>query len=43
VLYLSASLDQQQQGLVSHYTLSGVSQDTARAFSQKFNGAVSWQ
>lgn len=43
VLYLAASLDQQQQGLVSHYTLSGVSQETARAFSQKFNGAVSWQ
>ncbi len=43
VLYLAASLDHQQQGLISHYTLSGVSQDTARAFSQKFSGAVSWQ
>jgi serine protease Do len=43
VLYLSASLDHQQQGLISHYTLSGVSRETAQAFSQKFSGAVSWQ
>ena len=43
VLYLAASLDQQQQGLISHYTLSGVSQETAQVFNQKFSGAVSWQ
>lgn len=43
VLYMSASLDRQQQGLISHYTLSGVSQPTAKAFNDKFSGAVQWR
>lgn len=42
-LYLAASLDHQQQGIVSHFTLSGVSQDNALAFSRKFSEAVLWQ
>lgn len=43
VLYVAASLDQQQQGLISHYTLAGVSQASAQAFQRKFSEAVSWQ
>jgi hypothetical protein len=42
-LYLAASLDHQQQGIVSHFTLSGVSQENALAFSRKFSEAVLWQ
>jgi len=43
VIYLAASLDQQQSGLISHYTLSGVSQDIAQQFNRKFTEAVIWQ
>jgi len=43
VIYLAASLDQQQTGLISHYTLSGVSQDIAQQFNRKFTEAVLWQ
>jgi serine protease Do len=42
-LYLSASLDHDKQGLISHFTLSGVTQQTAQAFSRKFSEAVLWQ
>lgn len=42
-LYLAAAVDGQQQGMISHYTLSGVSQPMAQAFLQKFSGAVTWQ
>ncbi|MEI6893611.1 MAG: serine protease [Colwellia sp.] len=43
VLYLSASIDKSQQGLVSHFTLAGVSQENAMAFTRKFMEAVSWK
>lgn len=43
VLYLAASLDHQQQGVISHFTLSGVSQENAQAFARKFSEAVLWQ
>lgn len=43
VIYLAAALDQPQAGLISHYTLSGVSQEIAQQFNRKFTEAVSWQ
>jgi hypothetical protein len=43
VLFVAASLDHKQQGLISHYTLAGVTKDSALAFTQKFMDAISWQ
>ncbi len=43
VLYVAASLDHQQAGLVSHFTLSGVGKSEAMSFTEKFIEAVSWQ
>lgn len=43
VLYLGASIDKNQQALVSHFTLAGVSQENAMKFTGKFMEAVSWQ
>jgi serine protease Do len=43
VAYISASMDHQQQGVISHFTLSGVDQQIALEFSRKFIGAVVWQ
>ncbi|KGJ89717.1 S1 family peptidase [Colwellia psychrerythraea] len=43
VLYLGASIDRNQQALVSHFTIAGVSQENAMAFTAKFMEAVSWK
>jgi len=43
VLYLGASIDKNQQALVSHFTLAGVSQKNAMSFTSKFMEAVSWK
>ncbi|MEP1553989.1 MAG: serine protease [Paraglaciecola sp.] len=43
VLFVGASIDHQNKGLLSHYTLAGVTKDSALAFSQKFMDAISWQ
>ncbi|MBL4941715.1 MAG: trypsin-like peptidase domain-containing protein [Colwellia sp.] len=43
VLYLSASIDQETQALVSHFTIAGVNQENALAFTRKFMEAVSWK
>jgi serine protease Do len=43
ILYLGASVDKNQQALVSHFTLAGVSQENAMAFTGKFMEAVSWK
>ncbi|WP_057830183.1 S1 family peptidase [Colwellia sp. TT2012] len=43
VLYLGASIDKNQQALVSHFTLAGVSKKNALAFTGKFMEAVSWK
>ena len=43
VLYLSASVDKNQQALVSHFTLAGVSQENAMTFTSKFMEAVLWK
>ncbi|MFC4653489.1 serine protease [Rheinheimera marina] len=43
VAYISASLDQSHQGVISHFTLAGVEKDMALAFTRKFREAVTWQ
>ena len=43
VLYLSASIDKDKQALVSHFTIAGVSQPNALAFTRQFMEAVSWK
>ena len=43
VLFLSATLDHERQGLISHYTLAGVSKDSALEFTKKFMDAIAWQ
>lgn len=43
VLFIGATLDHQTQGLISHFTLAGVSKDSALQFTQQFMGAISWQ
>ena len=43
VLYISATLDHQEQGLISHFTLAGVAMDTALSFSKQFMDAIAWQ
>jgi len=42
VLYLSASIDKEKQALVSHFTIAGINQNNALAFTRKFMEAVSW-
>lgn len=43
VLYLSASVDQDQQAIVSHFTIAGISQTNALAFTRQFMETVSWK
>ncbi len=43
VLYLSASVDKNDQALISHFTLAGVTQASAAAFTKQFMEAVSWK
>lgn len=43
VLFIGATLDHSTAGLISHFTLSGVSQPSALAFTQRFLEAISWQ
>ena len=43
VLFVAATLDHSQQGLISHYTLAGVSKESALVFTQKFMDAIAWQ
>jgi serine protease Do len=43
VLYLSASVDKDRQALVSHFTIAGINQANALAFTRKFMEAVSWK
>ncbi|MCU4676406.1 serine protease [Catenovulum sp. 2E275] len=42
VLLMAVSVHDNQKALMSHFTLSGVSQENAQAFSEKFLGAVQW-
>jgi hypothetical protein len=43
VLYISATNDFEDASLISHFTLSGVSQASMQAFTQHFMDTVSWQ
>ncbi len=43
ILYLGISVDRDDQALLSHFTLAGVSQQSAQAFTKKFMGSVSWK
>ncbi len=43
VLFIAASVDLEQGSLISHFTLSGVAQPQAQAFTKHFMEAVSWQ
>jgi len=43
VLYLSASIDKDKEALISHFTISGIEQSTALAFTRKFMESVSWK
>ncbi len=42
VLLMSVSVHDNQSALMSHFTLSGVSEENAQAFTQKFLGAIQW-
>ncbi len=43
VLYLGASIDKNDQALVSHFTIAGIEKTTALSFTKKFMGAVTWK
>lgn len=43
VLYIGATLNHESQGLISHFTLAGVSQESAMRFTKQFVGAIAWQ
>ncbi|MDF2179993.1 serine protease [Aliiglaciecola sp. CAU 1673] len=43
VLILGASYDRENQGLISHFTLAGVTRELSQAFSQRFLEALAWQ
>lgn len=43
VLFIGATLDHDQQGLISHFTLAGVARDSALSFTKQFMDAVAWQ
>lgn len=43
VLFVAATLDHEDKGLVSHFTLAGVAKDSALDFTQKFMDSIQWQ
>jgi len=43
VLFISASIDKGDQALISHFTLAGVSQNSAMAFTKKFMESIAWK
>ncbi|WP_444928520.1 S1C family serine protease [Microbulbifer sp. SSSA002] len=42
IFFLSLSVDQKNRALVSHFTLSGFTQESADAFTQKFTSEIQW-
>lgn len=42
IFYLSLTVDQKDRALVSHFTLSGFTQNSAIAFSKKFVSEIQW-
>lgn len=43
VLFVAASLDHKNSGLISHFTLAGVDKVSAIGFSQRFMDSIAWQ
>jgi hypothetical protein len=43
VMLMAATIDRDQRGLISHFSLAGVSQDLAAQFIRKFMEHVSWR
>jgi hypothetical protein len=43
VLFVAATLDHAYRGLISHYTLSGVSKESTLIFTRKFMDSIEWQ
>ncbi len=43
VLFVAATLDHDDKGLVSHFTLAGVAKTSALDFTQKFMDSIKWQ
>jgi len=42
VFFLSLSVDQKNRALVSHFTLSGFTRESAAAFTEKFTSEIQW-
>ncbi len=42
VLYLGATVNENKGGLVSHFTLAGVSMEMAQQFTRKFLASITW-
>ncbi len=43
ILYLGISVDRNEQALLSHFTLAGISQKSAQAFTKQFMESVTWK
>ena len=43
VLYIAISVDRGDQALLSHFTIAGVTQDSALNFTEKFMESISWK
>jgi len=43
ILYLGISIDKTDQALISHFTVAGVTQQSAQSFTKKFMESVSWK
>ena len=43
VLYISASIDRNKEAIVSHFTIAGIEQESALAFTEKFMESISWK
>jgi len=42
VLYIGATVHENNKGLISHFTLAGVNMDTAMQFTRKFLASIRW-
>ena len=43
ILYIASTVDENNQALISHFTLAGVSQESSLKFAKKFMESTSWQ
>ncbi|MFC6978133.1 hypothetical protein [Microbulbifer taiwanensis] len=42
IFFLSLSVDRKNRALVSHFTLSGFTRESAAAFTEKFTSEIQW-